>query len=168
MSWYLTRISGALLAALCFLVPVLQAQSSSGGAEMRQALLRAMNASAATTANSAAPQSQSSSAAETASAATPTATPQQTIPEPQEKEKSSVIPGSRRRLPHQRVITTSAIEGLVTTEDGRGLVGTKVVLRDTNGGKPFETMTNGDGVFRVRDLTAGTYQLDLSAQGYQR
>ncbi len=165
MSWYLTRISGALLAALCFVVPVLQAQTSSGGAEMRQALLRAMNASAATTAASAAPQSQSSSTAETATAATPN--PQQTIPEPQEKEHNRVIPGSQRRLPHQRVITTSAIEGLVTTEDGRGLVGSKVVLRDTNGGKPFETMTNGDGVFRVRDLTAGTYQLDLSAQGYQ-
>ena len=84
----------------------------------------------------------------------------------EQREKDTVTPGPQRRLPHQRPITTSAIEGLVTNEEGRGLAGTRVVLRDLNG-KTHESMTNGDGVFRVPDLDASSYQLDLRREGFQ-
>ena len=82
-----------------------------------------------------------------------------------QQEKETVTQGPQRRLPHQRLITTSSIEGLVTTEDGRGIAGTRVVLRDGSG-KTYEALTNGDGVFRVSDLNSGAYHLDLRRQGF--
>jgi hypothetical protein len=86
--------------------------------------------------------------------------------EQREREKDTVTQGPQRRLPHQRPITTSAIEGLVTNEEGRGLAGTRVILRDLSG-KTHESITNGDGVFRVIDLDASAYQLDLRREGFQ-
>lgn len=83
----------------------------------------------------------------------------------QEPEKQTVTQAPQRRLPHQRVITTSSIEGLVTNEDGRGVVGARVVLRDGSG-KTRETTTDADGVFRVSDLNSGAYHLDLRRQGF--
>jgi len=77
----------------------------------------------------------------------------------------TITPGPQRRLPHQRVITTSSIEGLVTNEDGRGLAGTRVVLRDAEG-KSHDATTNGDGVFRISDLNSGAYSLDLRREGF--
>lgn len=99
-----------------------------------------------------------------------TANPQPVqLPSAQKQEdqqgKDTVIQAPQRRLPHQRPITTSSIEGLITNEDGRGVVGTRVVLRDLTG-KVHETATNGDGVFRVSDLNAGVYQLDLRRSGF--
>ena len=86
----------------------------------------------------------------------------QNQPEPQNQ---TVTQAPQRRLPHQRLITTSSIEGLVTTEDGRPVSGTRVVLRDGNG-KVREALTDGDGVFRVSDLNSGAYHLDLRRQGF--
>jgi hypothetical protein len=83
----------------------------------------------------------------------------------QPPEKDTVTQGPQRRLPHQRLITTSSIEGLVTTEDGRPVSGTRVVLRDGTG-KTREAQTDGDGVFRISDLNSGAYQLDLRRQGF--
>jgi len=71
-----------------------------------------------------------------------------------------------RRLPHQRPITTSGIDGLITGEDGRGVVGCRVVLRGVNG-KPLETTTNADGIFRIADLDRGAYRLDVLREGYE-
>ena len=83
----------------------------------------------------------------------------------QQPEKDTVTQGPQRRLPHQRLITTSSIEGLVTTEDGRPVSGSRVVLRDGTG-KTREAQTDGDGVFRISDLNSGAYQLDLRRQGF--
>jgi hypothetical protein len=86
----------------------------------------------------------------------------QNQPEPQNQ---TVTQGPQRRLPHQKLITTSSIEGLITTEDGRPVAGTRVVLREANG-KVREALTDGDGVFRVSDLNSGAYHLDLRRQGF--
>jgi hypothetical protein len=83
----------------------------------------------------------------------------------EQQEKETVTQGPQRRLPHQRSITTSSIEGLVTTEDGRGISGTRVVIRDGNG-SVRETLTNGDGVFRISDFNSGAYHLDLRREGF--
>src|SRR5579862_28881 len=68
-----------------------------------------------------------------------------------QQEKDTVTQSPQRRLPHQRQITTSSIEGLVTNEDQHGIAGVRVVLRDGEG-KVHEALTNGDGVFRISDL----------------
>ena len=64
------------------------------------------------------------------------------------------------------MIARSGIEGLVTSEDGRGVVGCRVVLRAMDG-KVLETTTNADGIFRVADLNLGAYRLDLLREGYE-
>lgn len=82
-----------------------------------------------------------------------------------QQEKETVTQAPQRRLPHQRLITTSSIEGLVTNEDQHGIAGVRVVLRDGEG-KVYETLTDGDGVFRVSNLNSGAYHLDLRRQGF--
>ncbi|HWC17106.1 MAG TPA: carboxypeptidase-like regulatory domain-containing protein, partial [Terriglobales bacterium] len=78
----------------------------------------------------------------------------------------TVTKAPERRLPHHRVITTSSLEGLVTNEEGRGVVGCRAVLRGTDG-KLRETATNADGIFRISDLDAGVYRLDLLSERYE-
>ena len=77
--------------------------------------------------------------------------------------KDTIIQGPQRRLPNRRPITTSSIEGLVTSTEGRGIGGTTVVIRDTTG-RLRAAMTDADGVFRVGDLNAGVYQVELRRQ----
>jgi hypothetical protein len=81
-------------------------------------------------------------------------------------EKDTVIQNPGQRLPHQRPITTSSIEGLITNPDGRGVIGASVLLRDMSG-KARGTMTNGDGVFRLSDLPPGSYRLELRREGFE-
>ena len=97
------------------------------------------------------------------------------LPSALEKDKDSdedqrshdrVIQGSQRQLPNRRPITTSSIEGLVTNTEARGIGGTRVIIRDASG-RIRATMTDADGVFRVADLNAGSYQLELRRQGFQ-
>ncbi len=82
------------------------------------------------------------------------------------RTQQTVIPGPQRRLPHQRVVTTSSIEGLVTSDLGRGVIGAEVTLTDPSG-HVRHSITDADGVFRVSELTGGTYQLNLHAKGYE-
>ncbi|HJX00903.1 MAG TPA: carboxypeptidase-like regulatory domain-containing protein, partial [Terriglobales bacterium] len=83
-----------------------------------------------------------------------------------QRSHDRVIQGSQRQLPNRRPITTSSIEGLVTNTEARGVGGTRVIIRDASG-RIRATMTDADGVFRVADLNAGSYQLELRRQGFQ-
>ena len=113
-------------------------------------------------------QESSPSSQQTATATTP-ADPAQ-LPSARNKEedqeKETVIQGPQRRLPNRRPITTSSVEGLVTSADGRGIGGTRVIIRDSNG-HLHAALTDADGVFRIGDLKAGVYQIELRRQGFQ-
>jgi hypothetical protein len=98
--------------------------------------------------------------------ADPTQLPSARDKDEDQHSKDTVTPAPQRRLPNRRPITTGSIEGLVTNTDGRGLGGTRVVIRDSSG-RLRAAMTDADGVFRISDVNAGAYQIELRRQGFQ-
>lgn len=72
-----------------------------------------------------------------------------------------------QRLPRQVPTATAAVQGVIRTETGLGLSGARVVLREQSGGSQVEVITPGDGVFRLPELTPGTYQIAVTRDGFQ-
>jgi hypothetical protein len=69
------------------------------------------------------------------------------------------------RIPRQSAPAT-AINGIVSTEDGLGLGGVAVVLQDSSG-KSLTATTAGDGSFRFLNLTPGAYQVNATREGFE-
>jgi hypothetical protein len=68
------------------------------------------------------------------------------------------------QLPRQQAGRAS-IQGIVTDQNGRGVPGVAVVLRQ--GAREIaRTLTGGDGVFRLLDVAPGAYTIALSRDGY--
>jgi hypothetical protein len=97
-----------------------------------------------------------SAGSSSAPAARPVATMQETVTQSPE-----------RRVPRLKPRPGAAVQGLVSTMDGQGLGGVVVVLRNQRTGDAKPMMTDSDGVFRIIDLPAGVYQLQLSRSGYE-
>ncbi len=119
----------------------------------------------ATASASATPQQQTASARGPA-AASGDETPPQKQGAKDEPERQTVSPAPQIRIPRQRYRGGASLQGQVITEDGRDLAGVVVTLRDQRSGRPVQTQTNGEGVFRVTDLAPGSYQLQLSLPGF--
>lgn len=76
---------------------------------------------------------------------------------------------SARRVPGRRQAAgATAILGMVQSRDGIPLGGAKITLTDTRTGTRIDTESSGDGIFRMRDLPPGTYQITAEAAGYAR
>jgi len=108
---------------------------------------------------------QTAAASSPSSPAQPAQLPGAHTKDDDQHEKDVVIQGPQQRLPHQRPITTGSIEGLVTNDEGRGIVGARVIFREANGSMRA-TITDSDGVFRFGDVVPGRYQLELRRQGF--
>jgi len=78
-----------------------------------------------------------------------------------------------QRLPRQAPPTTGAIGGIIHSErtdpDAQtdlGVGEAVVVLSRQNGGQRIEKLTTGDGVFLVKDVVPGTYNISVSKPGF--
>jgi hypothetical protein len=78
----------------------------------------------------------------------------------------TVVKGPDRRIPRYKERANAAVQGLVSTVDGRSLAGVTVSFRNEATGEAKHSLTSGDGVFRIGDLPAGSYQLQLAVPGY--
>lgn len=63
---------------------------------------------------------------------------------------------------------TGYITGTVTDKTGAAVVGAEVVVSSSIGSQTHSTTTNGDGVFAVAGLPGGTYDIAVSAKGFQK
>jgi hypothetical protein len=63
---------------------------------------------------------------------------------------------------------TGYISGTVTDKSGAAVVGAQVVISSTNGSATHETTTNEDGVYVVAGLPGGTYNIVVTAKGFQK
>jgi hypothetical protein len=63
---------------------------------------------------------------------------------------------------------TGYISGTVTDKTGSAVVGADVVISSTNGSATHQTTTNGDGAYVVAGLSGGTYNLVVTAKGFQK
>ena len=72
-----------------------------------------------------------------------------------------------QQLPRQSRVSTAAIQGQVRTEQGLGLGGVVIHLRNLSQPRTLLTMTAGDGTFRWRDLPAGSYEILGRLEGFE-
>ena len=63
---------------------------------------------------------------------------------------------------------TGYISGTVTDSSGAAVAGAQVVISSTNGSATHPTMTNGDGAYVVPGLPGGTYNIVVTAKGFQK
>ncbi|HMD07153.1 MAG TPA: TonB-dependent receptor [Candidatus Acidoferrum sp.] len=63
---------------------------------------------------------------------------------------------------------TGYISGTVSDKTGAAVAGAEVVISSTNGSATHPTTTNGDGLFVVAGLAGGTYDVVVTAKGFQK
>src|SRR5208283_4535195 len=105
-------------------------------------------------------------AAQDGTGAAPNGSPDSSKLQGIEQEK----PGPQR-IPRQTRTDMGAVEGLVRRAgddaNRRVIAGALVSLRNLSTGAVHATTANGGGVFRALGLTAGEYELKISADGYE-
>ena len=79
---------------------------------------------------------------------------------------ASPVP-SWQRLPGHAPSSTAALQGTVRDDQGRGIPGVKLTLVQPGGRALPTILSNAEGIFRLRDLSPGSYQLKLDKDGYQ-
>jgi hypothetical protein len=62
---------------------------------------------------------------------------------------------------------TATITGNVTDPAGAAVVGASVVARDVERGTTYPTQTNADGVFNLQRIPVGTYEIQVTSDGFQ-
>jgi len=72
---------------------------------------------------------------------------------------------STQRIPRQTAAATGALEGTVRIESGLGLGGARI-HSSSPAGVTVESVTGGDGVFRMRDLAPGAYSVSITRDGF--
>jgi hypothetical protein len=63
---------------------------------------------------------------------------------------------------------TGYLSGTVTDKSGAAVAGAAVVVSSTNGSATHITTTNGDGAYAVAGLPGGTYDVAVTATGFQK
>src|SRR5438067_2250087 len=73
----------------------------------------------------------------------------------------------QRRIPGQRPLSGAAVLGTLRDQQGRIVPGASVKLRNLANNRAYIATSNGEGIFRLRDLPAGTYELVVTTAGYE-
>jgi len=76
-------------------------------------------------------------------------------------------PQAQQRLPRQESSATAALTGSLHDPDGRPVVGANIALTERGTGRMSATTNSGDGVFRLLEVAPGTYDLRVTAAGYE-
>ncbi|MGB2643306.1 MAG: carboxypeptidase-like regulatory domain-containing protein, partial [Candidatus Acidiferrum sp.] len=63
---------------------------------------------------------------------------------------------------------TGYISGTVTDSSGAAVAGAQVVIASTTGSSTHTTTTNGDGAYVVPGLPGGSYNIVVTAKGFQK
>ena len=63
---------------------------------------------------------------------------------------------------------TGSISGTVTDKSGAAIVGAEVNISDLGGSLTRATVSNGDGVYVAAGLPGGTYNISVTAKGFQK
>src|SRR5262245_22888860 len=61
-----------------------------------------------------------------------------------------------------------AITGIVKDASGAAVPGASVIVTNEGTGIAIDTVTNGDGVYRVGTLVPGAYRVDVALSGFQK
>jgi hypothetical protein len=72
-----------------------------------------------------------------------------------------------QRIPGRARPTTGVLLGIVLSSDERPVIAANVTVRQTQTGAVLRATTNADGIFRLRDVPAGRYELKIEHEGYE-
>ena len=71
----------------------------------------------------------------------------------------------QRRVPGQQLSRMGALLGMVQSQDGIALAGVEVTLQGAK--LPIHASTSADGIFRLRDVAPGKYQIEFKLPGFE-
>ena len=74
---------------------------------------------------------------------------------------------SGRRIPERPPANTATFQGVIRDSQGRGIPGVLLDLRGTTSGQNYSATTNVEGIFRLRDVGLGIYEVKLSREGFE-
>lgn len=76
------------------------------------------------------------------------------------------VPGGRR-LPERSPASTASLQGLIRDSQGHGIPGVQLDLRNTSSGQHYIVATNAEGIFRLRDVRLGTYEVKFTREHFE-
>jgi len=74
---------------------------------------------------------------------------------------------AQQRLPGQTGPKNAALEGIVRQEDGRPVIGARILLRSIATNQQSARISDAQGVFRFIGMPPGAYELTITAEGFQ-
>src|SRR5215468_7893602 len=72
-----------------------------------------------------------------------------------------------RRLPERSEISKGSLQGRVTDDEGRAVPAVLVTIRSLSDGTSYEATTTAEGIFRMRDIPLGIYELKAVRDQYE-
>jgi len=76
-------------------------------------------------------------------------------------------PQAQQRIPREAVSKTAALQGIVRDAQGNPVAEVVVSLRHATLGETRQATTNNEGIFRLRDLASGTYEIKFQKEGFE-
>jgi hypothetical protein len=74
---------------------------------------------------------------------------------------------AQQRLPGQTAPKNAALEGIVRQENGRPVIGARILLRSIATNQQTEKISDAQGVFRFLEVPSGAYEVTITAEGFQ-
>ena len=74
---------------------------------------------------------------------------------------------SGRRIPERSPVSTATLQGSIRDQNGRAIPGVQLDLHSTVTGQRYSTTTDVEGIFRLRDVRLGIYDVKLVRAGFQ-
>lgn len=74
---------------------------------------------------------------------------------------------SSRRIPERSPASTATLQGLIRDPQGRAIPSVKLDLHSTTGDQHYSATTDAEGIFRLRDVRLGVYEVRITREGFQ-
>ena len=74
---------------------------------------------------------------------------------------------SDRRIPERSPASTATLQGLIRDQNGRAIPGVQLDLHNKTSGQHYSAATDVEGIFRVRDVRLGVYEVKFVREGFE-
>jgi hypothetical protein len=75
---------------------------------------------------------------------------------------------AQQRLPGQSAPKNAALEGIVRQENGRPVIGARILLRGIATNQQSVKISDAQGVFRFLEVPPGAYEVTITAEGFEQ
>jgi hypothetical protein len=85
----------------------------------------------------------------------------------QESRSQSQQAGSDRQLPEHRREGNTFLQGMIRDLHGNAIPGVQINLRNASGRERYSVVTDAEGIFRLRNVQLGVYEVTLAKEGFK-